>query len=170
MNAPLTDPYQVLEPEGFGPISPWWQSRKVHIGTCDDDWHKFRAPRPPLDFKYSFFQAAHPKLILPSYLKGGEVIRLKGLIPGGGELSFRLPDITPWAAFDFTDGRQVKARLNCDGLHIDLLQDTWRVDLTWRAWMPTCPQFWKINLYQSTFAEAAHLPFSTEEGLQEARK
>jgi len=168
---PLTDAQQRIEPEGFGPVPPWWTWRKRHVGTCDDDWTKMRAPRAPHDFKYSYFQVAHPNLVLPSYLKGGEMIKLTGLVPGGGDLRFHVPDITPWATFDFIDGRQVKARLHCDGLHIDLRQGPpWRVDLTWRAWMVSCPEFWKINLFQSTFAEVAHLPFSDEAGLLEVNR
>lgn len=168
--APLTDPHQELEPEGFGPVPPWSQWRQQHTGTCDHEWHKMRAPRPPHDFNYAFHQVAHPKLILPSYLKGGETIQLSGLTPGGGKLRFRLPDITPWATFDFIDGRQVQARLHCDGLHIDLRQGPlWRVDLTWRAWIVSCPQFWKINLHQGAAADTAHLSYSDEHGLQEAQ-
>jgi len=167
---PLSDPHQELEPEGFGPVPPWSKWRLRYVGTCDDQWQKMLAPRPPHDFQYQFHQVAHPKLILPSYLIADDAIELVGLTPGGGKLVFKLPDITPWASFDFIDGRQVRARLHCDGLHIDLRQGPpWRVDLTWRAWMPSCPQFWKINLHQSTFAKAAHLPHSDEEGLREAQ-
>jgi len=168
--APVTNPFHLPEPEGLGPVAPWWQWRLRHAGTYDDDWHKMRAPRPPHDFQYRFHQVAHPELILPSHFRGGEVIQLAGMVPGGGAVGFRLPDIAPWAVFDFIDGRQVQARLNCDGVHIDLRQGPpWRLDLTWRAWMASCPQFWKVDLNQCKYAEAAHLPFSNETGLVEAR-
>jgi len=167
---PLEDPYQdSLEPEGFAPIPVWWAWRGRYTGTCDDAWIKERAPHHPKDFDYRLYQVAHPKLIMPGYLRGNEEVQLRHLTRGIDLLKFRLPGMSPWVEYHWTDRRQVNARLNCDGLHIDLRTGPpWRLDLTWRSWVVACPRFMKIDLYHATLAETAHLPHSDENGLSEA--
>ena len=88
-------------------------------------------------------------------------------MPGGAGFDFLLPDLVPVARFSFTDGREVTARLHLDGLHLDLREGL-RFDLTWRAWAPICPRFWRIELSLARLAEVRPLglPVSALEGLR----
>jgi hypothetical protein len=165
----IHDPFGRPEPMGLYPVPPWWPWRARYLGTRDAAWRKERFPRYPADFDYRFFQTAHPKLIMGSYLGGNEGVELIGLTRGHERVIFHLPGKQPWVIYQWEDGRKVSARLNCDGLHLDMRQGPpWRVDLTWRGWIVSCPQFWKMEAYLCGLQEAAHLPRSNEYGLAEA--
>lgn len=155
-------------PQGFGPMAPWWQARQRFAGTYDDAWKAQTEPRLPEDFDYRFYQCAHPNLILPDYLNGGDIVRLEGLTPNG-QLQFRLPNIRPCAKFSFTDDREVTIALNLDGLHMDFRETPFRYDLTWRGWIEICPAFYRADLTCDTLdaVAALQLPVSCEQGLQE---
>ncbi len=164
------DPAEVPEPAGFGAISPWWQARACHAGTYDAEWQRTTHPRLPKDFDYRFYQAAHPRLIMPGYLYPGMPVQTFGLWPGGGTVDFVLPDLVPVARFGFTDGREVAVRLHMDGLHLDLTGPLPAYDLTWRAWMETCPSLYRIDLDLMRWYDAAplRLPVACVDGLTEA--
>lgn len=169
---PVTDPFAEPEPQGTAPIPPFWRFRRQYAGTYDEAWKRHRHPQLPEDFDYRFYQTAHPKLIYPGYLRGDEPVKLAGLVPGGGRLDFDLPFVLPYAHFVWTDGRHEWARLNLDGLHLDLRGDPpWRVDLTWRAWHAICPRFFKIDLFLATLGDPGltDLLHSTEDGLVRPR-
>jgi hypothetical protein len=93
----LEDPRQLLKhsgdivtPAGFGFISPNWQPRLAFAGSYDENWQKTRAPYLPKDFDLRFFNMAHPDLVYPGYLTGGEPVRINGVHPQG-PLQFNLP-------------------------------------------------------------------------------
>jgi hypothetical protein len=92
--------------------------RQQYAGTYDEAWKQHRHPQLPKDFDYRFYQTAHPKLIYPGHLRGDEMVQIVNMTPGGGRRVFFLPEIQPYAVFDWIDERQVTARLNLDGLHI----------------------------------------------------
>lgn len=162
---PVTSPFTRPVPRGFGPVPPFWQSRLRHAGTYGDDWLRNRHPRLPADFDYRFHQVAPTDLIQPGYLRGDEVVEIAGLVVGGGMLAFQLPGVRPYGRWQWIDDRQVTARLDLDGLHIDLREGPpWRVDLTWRNWVPICPRFFKIDLSLGSVAETAWLPGAGEDG------
>ncbi|WP_053078337.1 DUF2169 family type VI secretion system accessory protein [Methylobacterium tarhaniae] len=166
--APVAGPYDAPEPQGFGPISPWWVQRQRHAGTYDAAWKAERHPRLPADFDYRFYQTAHPSLILPGYLRGDEAVRIEGCRPGGAVLTFTLPAVVPVADHAWDDGRAVRSRLNFDGLHLDLRGDEPRIDLTWRGWIVRCPSYLSATLSLLPLDEARGLPASDEAGLSEA--
>jgi hypothetical protein len=58
------------------------------------------------------------------------------------------------------DDRKVSLRLNLVGVHIDARGDMVMVDLTWRGWLPTCPQFYLIDLYGETPGTAAYSQYA----------
>lgn len=166
--APVAGPYDAPEPQGFGPIPPWWVQRQRHAGTYDAAWKAERHPRLPADFDYRFYQTAHPSLILPGYLRGDEAVRVEGCRPGGKPLAFTLPGLVPVADHAWDDERAVRSRLNLDGLHLDLRGDSPRLDLTWRGWIARCPAYLFAALSLVPLAEAAGLPTCDEHGLAEA--
>lgn len=78
------------EPACFSYISPSWQPRVNYAGTYDDAWQTRRAPYLPNDFDKRFFNMAHPDLIYPGYMQGGEPVVVSGMHPNG-DLKFNLP-------------------------------------------------------------------------------
>jgi hypothetical protein len=81
-------------PAGYGCIAPSWEPRISYAGSYDETWRKTRAPYLPEDFDPRFFHAAHPDLIFPGYLKGGEPVAMTNLSPKG-ERKFNLPVCEP---------------------------------------------------------------------------
>lgn len=79
-------------PAGFAAIASNWQPRVTYAGTYDEAWTQNRAPYLPLDYNQRFMNSAHPELIYPGFLKGGEPVRISGMHPSG-ELSFTLPNV-----------------------------------------------------------------------------
>lgn len=153
--APVINAFTPVQPQGLSPVAPHWKQRADFTGTTDKEWEETRFPNFPKDFDYHFYQTASRGLITRGYLNGGEAIKLYNLTLGGGEISFQLPGIQPYASFNWRDGRTAVARLNLDGVHIDMraLEAPWRVDLTWRGWATICPQFLKIALYQAELGD-----------------
>lgn len=58
-------------------------------------------------------------------------------------------------------------RLNLDGVHIDARGDNLRVDLTWRGWLPICPQFFRVDLFYDDLGAVGleYVPFSSIDGI-----
>lgn len=165
----IGDPFARPDPQGFGPVAPSWFWRRRFAGTYDSSWRETRQPRLPQDFDYRFYQSAHPGLILAGYLRPGALVALARLTPGGGQLAFQVPDLEPYAHFQWIDGREVFARLNRDGLHIDVRgEPPWPVAITFRGWIEICPQFLRIDAGVTDASGAAHLPVSREHGPAEA--
>jgi hypothetical protein len=86
----IEDPRQLLRqlgdsssPAGFGAIAPHWQPRAALAGTYDSHWQETRAPYLPEDYSPRFMNAAHPDLIYPGYLQGGEPVTITGMHPIG---------------------------------------------------------------------------------------
>lgn len=95
----LEDPAKLLQrcgdtvtPTGFGYIAPHWLPRLAYAGTYDEHWQKKVAPYLPADFDPRFFNMAHPDLVYPGYLRGGEAVSITGMHPRG-PLSFALPSL-----------------------------------------------------------------------------
>ncbi len=166
--ASVGDPFAVPEPQGFGPVPPFWTWRERHLGTRDEVWQRERCPQMPQDLSYRFFQTAHPGLILPR-LVGDETVKLLGLVPGGTALTFELPGTTIVAHHVWLDGRVSDARLTLDGLHLDLRasEGPWTADLTWRGWIERCPAYRGATIEMVPLAEAGGLLVSGEYGLAE---
>ena len=132
-------------PQGWGPMSPWWQARQQFAGTYDEAWKAERHPRLPHDFDYRFYNVAHPGLRAEGFLTGKEKIVLTNLGQAGPTRVY-LPDARPYATFGFSDGREVVAALNLDGLHLDFRRSPFSYSVTWRGWMETCPSFHRLDL------------------------
>ncbi len=101
-NAPLPnleDPDYLIKnwddhprPVGFGFYGKTWMPRFKYLGTYDEKWQKERCPDLPSDFRYEFFNGAHPDLQVKDFLRGDEEVVLLNLSPEG-KLQFRLAGI-----------------------------------------------------------------------------
>lgn len=80
------------KPVGFGFCGKAWMPRHKYLGTYDEKWQKERCPDLPHDFRYEFFNGAHPDLQLKGYLRGDEEVHLLNLTPEG-RVEFKLPGI-----------------------------------------------------------------------------
>jgi hypothetical protein len=135
-------------PVAFAPLSAHWEPRKSYAGTYDEAWQKNRAPYLPKDFNPRFFQFAPEGLIAPGYLKGGEVVDVAGVTPGG-RLAFRLPTARLRVEYKL-DGTSESPPLNLDTVLIE--PDLARVILVWRAVL-VCDK--KLLKVQEISAQAA---------------
>lgn len=158
---PVISPFCLHAPQGLSPIAPFWKNRQRFAGTYDEEWMQHRKPQLPSDFNYLFYQTASPGLIYSGYMTGDECFTAFNLTANRQPLTFKLPGVQPYAKFSWIDDREALVRLNLDGVHIDLTNETapWRLDLTWRAWGVICPQFFKIDLFST------HLDDRTLEGM-----
>jgi len=124
------------KPVGFGFYSKAWMPRAAYAGTYDEKWRKTRSPEPPEDFRFDYYNAAHPDLQVKGYLKGNEEVELVHLTPES-RVRFHLPGIS----LGCTVGKSVEKhsvteqiKLNADTLC--LIPDEKRFYLLWRG---TCP-------------------------------
>lgn len=80
------------EPACFGATCPHWLPRSNFVGTYDEAWQTQRAPYLPVDFDKRFFSMAHPDLVYPGFLKGGELVEITNMHPRG-TIKFEVPFI-----------------------------------------------------------------------------
>ncbi|PKG84092.1 DUF2169 domain-containing protein [Colwellia sp. 75C3] len=95
----IEDPNQLIQgikdtpiPAGFAPICSYWTPRTQWAGTYDETWQTTRAPYLPIDFDKRFLNAAHPDLVYPGYLQGGEPLVIKGMHPAG-DINLSVPHV-----------------------------------------------------------------------------
>jgi hypothetical protein len=122
------------QPQGFGPISPWWRFRQKHAGTYDDQWLNERHPLLPADFDTRFWQCAHPDLIAMPHLIGNETYQLENLHKSLPRAMGQLPGLT-FGVHCMREGTGDWHVLTLDGVHFDWRSDD-RVLLTWRVRFP----------------------------------
>lgn len=88
----ITHYEQSPTPACFGTSAPHWQPRSNYAGTYNETWQTQRAPYLPEDFDKRFFNTAHPDLIYPGFLEGGERVEITNMHPNGNIL-FKVPRI-----------------------------------------------------------------------------
>jgi len=130
---PVVEFGKVYRPEGFGVIARSWQPRLKRAGTFDDEWQRTRWPELPMDFEFSFYNAAHPDLIVPGFLKGDEEVELEGLA-SDGPLRFYLPGYQLGVLLRFKDGSMGVGPVFLDTLVVAVPE--MRAHMTWRSVMP----------------------------------
>jgi hypothetical protein len=79
-------------PAGFGAIDSFWSPRLEQSGTYDEAWRAGRYPLPPADWDPRCLLSAPADQLPDRDLRGGELVELKNLTPGG-ILRFHLPKI-----------------------------------------------------------------------------
>ena len=135
----LEDPRQLLEkagdivpPAGFGFISPGWHPRLGLAGTYDEQWKAKRAPFLPQDFDSRFLNMAHPDLIYPGYIQGGEPVKISGVHPLG-DLQFTIPVIS-LSARVIVNNTIFSPDFNLETVLIE--PDDMKLTLNWRTALP----------------------------------
>lgn len=88
----VTCPNRSDTPAGFGPIDRSWSPRVGFAGTYDEDWARTRRPLLPLDYDPRFALCAPVDQQPARHLRGGEVVELFNLTPGG-RIRFELPKV-----------------------------------------------------------------------------
>lgn len=83
-------------PAGFGFIGKDWQTRIDHAGTFDKEWEVWGGMQMPKDFRFEFYNGAHPDLQVPGYLHGTEEVELHNLT-SNGYLQCQLSGLRPQA-------------------------------------------------------------------------
>ena len=81
------------QPVGFGFYGRAWMPRRGFLGTYDDKWRKERSPDLPEDFRFEYYNGAHPDLQVDGFLKGDEEVELANLT-SEGKVGFQLPGLS----------------------------------------------------------------------------
>lgn len=128
----IRSPKDTPEPTCFAFVSPSWQNRQKYAGTYDDAWQLSRAPYLPLDFDRRFFNMAHPDLIYPGYLQGGESVTLTNM-HREGDIAFNLPEVCPLAEVNIK-AHAINLPFSMETL---ILQpEIMELSMVWRAALP----------------------------------
>ncbi len=131
----------VVNPAGFGVIAPNWQPRISYAGTYDEAWQKSVAPYLPKDFDSRFFNMAHPDMVYPGYLQGGEPVSIHGMHPNG-PLNFTLPLFEIHADVVFNSCHQ-QPPFNLETLILE--PNLLSLKMVWKAAIPCDKQALKIK-------------------------
>jgi hypothetical protein len=129
---PATDRKGKYRPMAFGPRSRNVPGRVKYAGTYDTKWTEERAPFWPRDFDERYFQCVPEDQQMP-YPKGGEVLVLENMTPGG-LLRFRLPAREMPILFTMHRSPSVQREAVVDTVLVE--PDERRLMLTWRASVP----------------------------------
>jgi hypothetical protein len=148
-------PYELIRnvddrpsPAGFAPIAPAWLPRRQFAGTYDEQWTQTRAPYLPDDFQLKFLNAAHPALIYPGFLQGGEPVIIRGMHPSG-DLNFNLPNVNLRNKIT-VDNNEYSAPFLLETLAID--PNKLQLTMGWRAAFPCDKKALKISSIQISLA------------------
>lgn len=125
----INRPEDIPATAAFAAISPAWLPRSNYAGTYDDVWKTGRAPYLPLDFNKRFLNSAHPDLIYPDFLLGGEPVQIKNMHPEGN-LNFNLPLINLNSTVDL-QRRTETLKFNMETLVIE--PDVMQLAMVWKA-------------------------------------
>lgn len=125
----MKSPANKYRPVGYGAIAPNWHPRASYTGTYDELWQKKRAPFLPDDFDPMHYHTAHPDLIFPDRLRGGEPFVISGMSPFGRKV-FNLPPDEPKIEVDIT-GRFETAKAYISTVLLEPTDD--RISVVWLA-------------------------------------
>jgi hypothetical protein len=128
-------------PAGFGFVAPNWQPRAGYAGTYDEAWQTRRAPYLPEDFDSRFFNCAHPDLVYPGYLEGGEPVQITHMHPNS-DLQFEIPAVRLVARVRMHD------RVETPPFRMETLllePNQMQLGMTWKAALPCDKRTLKIR-------------------------
>ncbi|MCX7113856.1 MAG: DUF2169 domain-containing protein [Proteobacteria bacterium] len=129
----IADIRQRYPPEGFGPLSRWWEPRIKYAGTYDAAWQKDHWPFLPDDFDFAFYQSAPAGLQAEGFLQGDEPVVLVGLLPEAKSVATALSGYRPVCVVE-DDGNTLHTlfpRLSTVTFDTDerLIHQTWHLTL-----------------------------------------
>lgn len=144
----LEDPKQLIQshtdqpvPACFGVCAPYWHPRAGFAGTYDEAWQKNRAPYLPKDFDKRFLNMAHPDLVCPGFLQGGEPVQITGMHPKG-VLQFDVPQVRLAANITMA-GNIEQPEFDLETLMLEPNQ--MKLGMVWRAALPCDKKVLKIS-------------------------
>ena len=138
-------------PVCLAPVAPHWEPRRSYAGTYDERWQNVRAPFLPSDFDPRFLQLAPPGLVAPHYLRGGELVEVRGATPSG-VLRFQIPAAVVQATY-LLDGTPQTRPANLDTVLIE--PDCLRVVLVWRAVLQCDKRALRVSEVRAELSRAA---------------
>lgn len=125
----IMTPTDLPVPACFGACAPHWQPRVAYAGTYDEQWQTTRAPYLPEDFDRRFFNVAHPDMVYPGYLSGGEPVQITNMHPKG-MLQFEVPRVRLLARVMMAD-KEVTPDFHLETLILD--PNHLQMSMVWRA-------------------------------------
>ncbi|NOX90998.1 MAG: DUF2169 domain-containing protein [Gammaproteobacteria bacterium] len=128
-------------PACFGVCAPHWLPRAAYAGTYDEAWQAGRAPYLPEDFDKRFFNMAHPDLVYPGFLNGGEPVTITHM-HSCGTINFEIPYIRLHANVTVA-GSSVQPSFNLETLIME--PNRLKLGMVWRAAMLCDKQALKIS-------------------------
>jgi len=140
-NELITDHDQNPIPACFGISAPQWLPRSTLAGKYDKQWEMQRAPYLPEDFDKRFFNSAHPDLIYPSFLTGGELVEITNMHPNGN-IKFTIPKVNVISDVSISE-KSVKLNFNIETLIIEPNQ--LKFSMVWRASVACDKNYLKIS-------------------------
>ncbi len=119
------------QPACFSIVASQWQPRSSYAGTYDEQWQTQRAPYLPEDFDKRFFNSAHPDLVYPGFLQGGETVTISNMHPNGN-IAFKIPRVNLVSKVVLLN-KPVKLNFNIETLIIEpnrlLFSMVWRASI-----------------------------------------
>jgi hypothetical protein len=94
-NNPIHNVASHPAPIGCGFFPRGNEPRSTYAGTYDEKWKAERAPELPEDFRFDYFNGAHPFLQVEGHLAGNEPVRLTNVAKNRPVLEFQLPGLRP---------------------------------------------------------------------------
>lgn len=128
-------------PVCFGYCAPNWHPRVSFAGTYDDEWRKKRTPFLPLDFNKRFFNMAHPDLVYPGFLQGGEPVQITNMSPAG-VIQFDVPRVSIATQISVS-GKIEQPQFDLESLILEPNQMT--ASMVWRAALPCDKKLFKLG-------------------------
>jgi len=144
----ISDMCQQPVPACFGVCAPHWLPRSSYAGTYDDAWQTKKAPYLPDDFDKRFFSMAHPDLVYPEFLKGGEPVEITNMHPRGS-IKFKLPHVKLNADVTVA-GNSVLPQFNLETVLIE--PNDLKLSMIWRAAMQCDKKVLRISDIKITLA------------------
>lgn len=130
------DPTRPMSVRGFGPVAKAWLPRRALAGTFDETWERTRHPRMPMDYDLGFWNAAPTALQIRPFLRGDEVIDLRGVTPD----PLRLPLPAVGLGLQMLGDARAEQAMVLDTVRVDLTGPP-ALDLTWRALVPNADAY-----------------------------
>ena len=118
-------------PAGFGALGRGWEPRVGLLGTYDEKWEKHRAPQPPRDFDFAFYNCAPADQQIRGYLRGDESFAVVNATREG-RLDGRLPGLQPVVTIRRPDAKgEEDVTMNLDTLVLE--PSALKMTLVWRG-------------------------------------